>query len=114
LPYSFEIEQQVLVHIPSLQYGGNHRHARKEALIAYGDLVLYWMDPDGNRHMEHMQKEGKLIVFSLMPWVPHVVINRSPSAFGVVLEFIGASNGDYEVYPVLSQEELNSFKTGSR
>ena len=86
LPWN-EISDRQLVHFAPKAYGGNHAHPRREWFVAIGDLLLVWLDSDGNRHEEQMQREDQLLLFEIPTNLPHAVLNRSDIAAGVLWEF---------------------------
>ncbi|KKS94597.1 MAG: hypothetical protein UV68_C0007G0014 [Candidatus Collierbacteria bacterium GW2011_GWC2_43_12] len=70
--------------------GGNHRHPRTEWYIAFGELILYWLDKSGKRHRRHLNPKGKLLLVEIPPYLPHAVRNLSADFPGFLLELADA------------------------
>lgn len=70
-------------------WAANHRHERHEILLALsGELYLIWRDAKGVRHEERMtSNDGKLHSYSISPWTPHLVENRSKTEIAVLHEW---------------------------
>lgn len=77
IPNDFVIAERNVVYIPPGEYGGNHRHPRKEAMIGIGDyIILIWEDSDGVVHEETMSNKDTMLLFILHPFTPHAVVNK--------------------------------------
>lgn len=66
--------------------GGNHKHPRTEWFVAMGDLVLVWQDEVGDTHQQHMNPNDQLYLVEVPSLLPHAVVNRSKTQFGVLYE----------------------------
>jgi hypothetical protein len=70
-----------------MQFGGNHKHPRREIFIALSDDVeLHWVDTDGITHIHKMKEKNQLYLFDVHPFVPHAIINKSQNSAAVILE----------------------------
>ena len=60
-------------------WAADHKHQRQEILLGItGELWLIWRDESGERQEQKMLREdGKLQLFVIAPYVPHLVENRS-------------------------------------
>jgi len=102
LPVDFLNHHQVMLHIPPMQMGGNHKHPRREIFISLSDDVeLHWVDEDGNIHINKMKEENQFYIFDVHPFVPHAIINLSQKSAAVLLELADDYQHDVEPYKVL-------------
>lgn len=101
IPVSDIKDQQVIRFAPGM-VGGNHKHPRTEWYLAFGDLVLYWLNDTGEVQNMHLNPEGKLLLVTIPPFLPHAVLNVSQDQFGILLELADAKQENVErvwVYP---------------
>lgn len=92
----FELKEQTLLSIPGQQWGGNHRHPRMEAFFTLTDYVeIHWLDEQQQRHQEKMKTDTEYFLFLVLPWTPHVIINRSAQP-AILLEMANASQYQVE------------------
>lgn len=94
------IKDQQIIHLAPEAVGGNHKHPRTEWFVAMGDLVLVWLDEHGVRQEKHMNPDGKLIITMVPPFLPHAVVNRSKTQFGILYEMADGKMRDVEVVKV--------------
>lgn len=94
------IKDVQLVHLAPSSVGGNHQHPRREWFIGIGDLLFVWLDEDGSQHQEHMHPEGKIVLISVPPHLPHAVVNVSDSKVGMLYEMADGKMVDAEVVKV--------------
>lgn len=90
------IQDRQIVQLDPGSVGGNHKHPRTEWFVAVGDLVLVWLDEVGNRHEQHMNPDGQLYLIEVPPLLPHAVVNRSKTQFGVLYEMADGKMKDAE------------------
>ena len=87
IPISKEnVKDQQVIYLGPKSTGGNHTHPRTEWFIAFGDLIFIWLDENGTKHEEPMNPSGQLLLFTVPPYLPHAVINKSKNSFGVLHE----------------------------
>lgn len=96
LPKYFKLRESWLAYIPPGQFGGNHKHPRREAFIGTNNLCLLWQDNQRRIHKEMLGNDGKLYIVIIQPNVPHVVINISKSASGLLYELADDKQHDVE------------------
>ena len=102
LPKDFEVMERGVVYIPAGEYGGNHKHPRREEFVGIGDdLYIVWIDQDGNKHIDKMLDGEQLFLFDIAPNTPHVVVNES-MGFAILVELATGSNINVERFDVLS------------
>jgi uncharacterized RmlC-like cupin family protein len=101
IPLPAEFKTTLPAHLLKLEpggWGGNHRHLSREVYVALNEgLYLIWRDATGKRHEVAMAptKDGKLQVFAMPPYVPHLIENRGrQDAF--VYELLELNNGPLE------------------
>lgn len=95
------VKDTQIVHFAPGSIGGNHKHPRTEWFIAIGELILYWVDEDGNKHEKVMSSEDGILMFKIPPFVPHAVKNVSEFKFGVLFEYADAKQYEVEPYHVI-------------
>ena len=69
LPSDFLNQHQILIYFPPMQFGGNHKHPRREIFFSLNDDVeLHWIDQNRTKHIRKMKKKIKFIylMFSLL------------------------------------------------
>jgi uncharacterized RmlC-like cupin family protein len=78
-PQGFAVHDTSIVHLPSGQIAGNHKHPRQEAYYCCDKGVeLHWLDDAGKTHIEVMSAaDGAPTLFVMPPFVPHAVVNAS-------------------------------------
>ena len=91
-----EIKDIQLVHFAPGAVGGNHKHSCREWFIGIGDLIFVWLDDAGKQHQEHMNPEGKIILITVPPNLPHAVVNISEDKDGVLYEMADGKIKDVE------------------
>lgn len=97
LPTETSFTEQSLVTIPPGQTGGNHKHPRIEAFVAFGKgMEFHWIDEDGVVQKQSMVSDSELLLFVVPPLLPHAVVNTSPTEQGILLEFANESQHDVE------------------
>lgn len=102
LPHDFSNHHQLMIYIPPMRFGGNHRHPRREIFISLSDNVeLHWIDRDGKTHIYKMKENNQLYLFDVHPLVPHAIINLSQDSAAVLLELADADQHDVEPCTVL-------------
>lgn len=102
LPLDFLNLHQIMIYIPPMQFGGNHKHPRREIFISLSDdLELHWVDQDGVTHVNKMKDKDQLFIFDVQPFVPHAIVNLSQTAAAVLLELADNDQNDVEPYNVL-------------
>ena len=85
---AFHVIEQFIISLPAGEVAGNHRHARKEALLGLGEALYFlWQDGDNVIHEEAMNPEGHLYLFLIPSNVPHAVANKSPNKPAVLYEY---------------------------
>lgn len=95
IPLCSVVDTQVIFFAPGT-VGGNHRHPRTEWYIAFGDLVLYWLDKDGRRHQRKLNTRNELLLVMIPPFLPHAVKNVSKDQFALLLEMADAEQLNVE------------------
>lgn len=102
LPADFLNHHQIMLSIPPMQIGGNHKHPRREIFLSLSDDVeLHWIDQDGIAHINKMKEENQLYLFDVPPFVPHAIINLSQKSAAVLLELNDDYQHDVEPHKVL-------------
>lgn len=101
LPDGFTPKEKAVVYLPPLQFGGNHKHPRTEVMVGLGDLILAWLDENGKKQETPMNPNNKLLIFTLNPFLPHAVFNRSTKNFGIIIEWANESQHDLEMVQVI-------------
>lgn len=95
------IKDTQIVHFSPGTIGGNHKHPRIEWYIGIGELVLYWLDEEGNKHEQFMSSDEGLLLIKIPPFVPHAVKNISEFKFAVLFEYADAKQYDVEKVTVI-------------
>lgn len=96
-PEYFTLAEQSLVSIPVGAFGGNHKHPRIEAYIAFHkELYLIWQDENGEKHEENMYDASNIKLWIIPPFVPHAVVNRAEED-AMFYEFANDTQHDVEV-----------------
>lgn len=80
------MKDQQIVHLAPQSVGGNHKHPRTEWFVAMGDLVLSWIDENGDKKEEHMNPNGKLKLITMPSFLAHAITNRSRTQTGILFE----------------------------
>jgi len=89
LPDDFEVREKYITYFPPQQFGGNHKHPRKEAFIGLGEnLRFIWLDDQGQKHEEEMNPQGELYLFIIPSQIPHAVINKSRKIPAILYELL--------------------------
>lgn len=103
------ITKSMLVHFGPGSSAGDHSHKQQEVVIGLsGELYLVWRDARGERHEEKLQRDdGKLQAFVIASEVPHVIENRSSTAFGMMQVWHGLIDE-----PILL-EKVESLRSGT-
>ena len=102
LPAEFILRQQIMLYMPPMQIGGNHKHPQREIFLSLSDDVeLHWIDKDGTTHTHKMKEGNQLFLFDVQPFVPHAIINLSKTAAAVILELTDTDEQHAELCPVL-------------
>lgn len=97
-PENFIAEETSVVSIPPLEKGGNHKHPRVEVLVGMGSsLYFMWKNKYGKLCEEPMNPSGKLRAFTIPSMVPHVVVIRSETENGVLIENASATQTNVEM-----------------
>jgi len=94
------IKDQQIIHLAPEAVGGNHKHPRTEWFVAMGDLVLVWLDENGARQEKQMNPDGQLMLTEVSAFLPHAVVNRSKSQFGILYELADGKMRDVEAVKV--------------
>ncbi|OGK52247.1 hypothetical protein A2966_02500 [Candidatus Roizmanbacteria bacterium RIFCSPLOWO2_01_FULL_41_22] len=103
---SAPIKDISVISIPPQQFGGNHKHPRREMFIGLGeDLELIWVDERGKIKHDWMNKKNELLMFTIFPYVPHVVINHSPTKNGILIEFADDIQHEVAYYNLLEKKK---------
>jgi oxalate decarboxylase/phosphoglucose isomerase-like protein (cupin superfamily) len=98
-PENFIIKTRSLIIFPPGAMGGNHKHPRKEAFYATGDLTMVWVDKKGKKITESMApRNGKYVLFLTEINRAHTVINRTDNEI-VLVEF--ANEEQHDVEPIV-------------
>lgn len=106
LPSDFLNRHQVMIYIPPMGFGGNHKHPRREVFISLSDDVeLHWVDENGIIHINKMKEENQVYLFDVHPFVPHAIINLSQKSAAVLLELTDDYQHDVEPYEVLLEDK---------
>jgi len=102
IPLPTEFKTTLPAHLLKLKpggWGGNHRHLSREVYVALNEgLYIVWRDAEGQRHEAAMapSQDGKLQVFAMPPYVPHLIENRG-NAETFIYELIELNNGLVEL-----------------
>ena len=103
LPDEFSEYQQIMIYLPPLTTGGNHRHPRRELFFSLNEeLQLHWIDEKGILQIWPMKEKDQLYLFDVHPFVPHAIVNTSPQTGAVLLEITNEKQYGVEAYPVIS------------
>lgn len=81
-----KVKDEQIVYLAPNNAGGNHKHPRTEWFVGIGELIFIWLDDVGKKHEEHMNPEGRLLLFEVSPFLPHAVANRSDDTAGILFE----------------------------
>ena len=101
LPSDFLNHHQIMIYIPPMRFGGNHKHPRREIFVSLSDDVeLHWVDEDGITHRNRMKEENQIYLFDVHPFVPHAIINLSQKSAAVISELADDYQSDFEPYQV--------------
>ncbi len=95
-PDGFLVKEKNVIYIPPLEAGGNHRHPRTEAFLAFGDLELIWQDKEGKIRREEIAYGKQTAIFIVDSMTPHAVKNKSKDNFGILIEFASEEQHDVE------------------
>ena len=102
VPSDFFNRYQLMISIPPMRFGGNHKHPRREIFICLSDDVeLHWVDEEGKTQVCKMKEDQQLYLFDVPPYVPHAIINLSLSAPAVILELAEEKQHDVEPCSIL-------------
>ncbi len=102
LPEDFKVDERSVVYIPSGEYGGNHKHPRREVFVGIGEeLYMVWLDDEGHKHEDKMMDDEQIFMFDVEPFTPHAVINKGAS-FALLVELATGPNIDVERVEVLN------------
>ncbi len=98
----FETKDEMIVKIPSLQFGGNHTHPRQECWFGIGEkLELIWLDEHKNLQKVKMNEHKQLSLFLMPPNIAHTVINYGGNdAF--LYEFADGPQVDVKQFDLIS------------
>lgn len=97
---TFTPVEQILLYMPPNSSAGNHRHSRREALVAIGaGATFLWQDDDGNIHREKMNPDGQLRLFIIGSHVPHAVQNTSSDDQAILYEYFDTLRQDTKILP---------------
>ena len=108
LPSDFLNQHQILIYFPPMQFGGNHKHPRREIFFSLSDDVeLHWIDQNGAKHVRKMKEENQIYIFDVQPFVPHAIVNLSKKSTAVVLELTDARQSGVESH-IVFQETLEA------
>lgn len=88
-------DEQIILFAPGT-VGGNHKHPRTEWYIAFGDLVLYWLNEAGELNHRHLNPQGSLNLVKIPSFMPHAVVNVSHDHHAVLLELADAKQENVE------------------
>lgn len=101
LPLDFLNLEQTLIFIPPLQFGGNHKHPRREIFICLSeDVEFQWIDKNDVKHIKTMKENGQIFIFDVHPFIPHAIVNMSTKSPALLLEFANARQNLVEPYIV--------------
>ena len=104
LPEGFNVNERSIVYIPSGEYGGNHKHPRREAFVGVGEeLYMIWEDEKSHIHEEKMMDGEQIFMFDVEPFTPHAVVNRG-SGFAILVELATGPNVSVERVDILNTE----------
>lgn len=102
LPADFLNYHQIIISIPPLGFGGNHKHPRREIFLCLNEEVeFHWIDENGTKRKTKMKQENQIYLFDVSPFVPHGIKNLSSNSAAVLLEFANVNQYKVEPYPVL-------------
>jgi len=105
LPKDFVVNERNIVYIPPGEYGGNHKHPRREAFVGVGEaLYMVWQDDQGHTHEDKMMDGEQLYVFDVESFTPHAVVNKG-SGFALLVELATGPNIDVEQVELLNAGE---------
>lgn len=105
LPSPSEFSDPVMISIPPMQLGGNHKHLHRELFLSLDDfLELYWIDGYGCKHQHKMRENNQAWLFEIPSGVPHAIVNTSENSAGTVVEFADGPPQSVEYYPVLCSD----------
>lgn len=83
--------------------GGNHKHARVEWFIGFGDLQLFWIEAGQVQHAP-MQHDGAPFLIKIPSGLSHAVVNNSQTETAVVFEFADGPMHNVEKVEVVHVE----------
>lgn len=95
------VKDQQIVHLAPQSVGGNHKHPRTEWFVGIGDLEFIWVDEDGNKHTEHMNPNGQILLIEVPPFLPHAVRNSSVDKVGILFELADSKMKDVEMVKII-------------
>lgn len=102
LPADFLNLHQTLIILPPKQYGGNHKHPRRELFISLSDhLEIHWVDETGSTHIHKMKEGDQLYLFDVKSFIPHAIVNTSQTTPAVLLELYEEPQYNAEPFPVI-------------
>lgn len=108
LPSDFINQHQILIYIPPMQFGGNHKHPRREIFFSLNDNIeLHWIDKNGTTHVNKMREENQIYIFDVHPFVPHAIVNLSQKLAAVLLEFTNDRQHNVEPYTVFRETNMS-------
>lgn len=97
LPSEYVNYHPVLIYIPPLQYGGNHKHSHREMFISLSqDVEVHWIDENGMKQVNTMRENDEIYLFVIHPLVPHAIVNVSKESPAVILEWTDSSRHNAE------------------
>lgn len=106
LPVEFSNHQQTLIYIPPMQYGGNHKHPRREIFISLSNNVeVHWIDKNGTKYINKMREGNQIYMFDVHPFVPHAIVNLSKKSPAVISELTNVHQHDVESYIVYQNSQ---------
>jgi len=103
LPIDMEkVKDQQLIHFAPGSKGGNHKHPRTEWFVGFGELLFVWVDEDEKKHQDEMNPNGKIFLFEVPPFLPHVVINSSKNREAILFELADSKMSSAEVVQIVA------------
>ena len=90
------IKDRQIVHLGPGAVGGNHKHPRTEWFVGIGELLLIWIDGNGERHEAEMCPQGQIRLITVSPFLPHAVVNKSNTQPATLFEMADQKQTDVE------------------
>lgn len=101
-PEKLDLTEDSIVVFPPNAKGGNHKHPRTEVFVGFGELILYWLDENGEKQSMHMSGESSsLLLFVIPPFLAHAVVNESESEQAVLYEWADAKQHDVQSVDII-------------